>query len=122
MAAGTNSGAAKILAGSISRRQMLLRSAIALGGLAIAPMLPSMNVCAKEGNGNAAKSAQLSQRDIDALSGASLLYIATIRKDGNQSTPAPVWFTISPDLDSDATHHLEGQAHPTWQSSDRLDW
>ena len=114
MAAGINSGAAKILAGSISRRQMLFRSAIALGGLAIAPMLPSMNVCAKADNGNAAKSAQLSQRDIDALSGASLLYIATIRKDGNQSTPAPVWFTISPD------HSILIQTQPTTWKAKRI--
>jgi hypothetical protein len=41
--------------------------------------------------------AQPSQRDIDALSKASLIYIATIRKDGNQSKPAPVWFTVTPD-------------------------
>jgi hypothetical protein len=41
--------------------------------------------------------AQISQRDIDALSKSSILYIATVRKDGNQGTPAPVWFTVTPD-------------------------
>lgn len=41
--------------------------------------------------------AQASQRDIDALSNASLIYIATVRKDGNQSKNTPVWFTATPD-------------------------
>jgi hypothetical protein len=41
--------------------------------------------------------AQASQRDIDAFSKASLVYIATVRKDGNQSKAAPVWFTTTPD-------------------------
>lgn len=39
---------------------------------------------------------QASQRDLDALSKASVIYIATVRKDGNQSTAAPVWFTVTP--------------------------
>ena len=40
---------------------------------------------------------QTSQRDLYALSGVKLIYIATVRKDGNQSTAAPVWFTVTPD-------------------------
>ncbi len=40
---------------------------------------------------------QTSGRDIDALSNASLIYIATVRKDGNQSKSAPAWFTVTPD-------------------------
>src|SRR5258708_2953507 len=40
---------------------------------------------------------QASQRDLDALSRASVIYIATVRKDGNQSKAAPVWFTFTPD-------------------------
>jgi general stress protein 26 len=40
---------------------------------------------------------QASQRDLDALSGIKLIYIATVRKDGNQSNAAPVWFTVTPD-------------------------
>jgi hypothetical protein len=40
---------------------------------------------------------QASQRDLDALSKASVIYIATVRKDGNQSKAAPVWFTFTPD-------------------------
>jgi hypothetical protein len=39
---------------------------------------------------------ELSHRDTDALSQASLIYIATVRKDGTQSTAAPVWFTTMP--------------------------
>jgi general stress protein 26 len=39
---------------------------------------------------------ELSRRDSEALSHASLIYIATVRKDGNQSTAAPVWFTTMP--------------------------
>jgi general stress protein 26 len=37
----------------------------------------------------------ISERDQQALSQASLIYIATVRKDGNQSKAAPVWFTSS---------------------------
>jgi hypothetical protein len=40
---------------------------------------------------------QATQRDIDALAKASLIYIGTVRKDGNQSNNTPVWFTITPD-------------------------
>jgi hypothetical protein len=40
---------------------------------------------------------QVSQRDIDALSKARRIYIATVRRDGNQSKPVPVWFTVTPD-------------------------
>ncbi|HUA36601.1 MAG TPA: pyridoxamine 5'-phosphate oxidase family protein [Candidatus Binataceae bacterium] len=41
--------------------------------------------------------ASASQRDFDALSGASYIYIATVRKDGNQSRAVPVWFIGKPD-------------------------
>jgi Pyridoxamine 5'-phosphate oxidase len=41
--------------------------------------------------------AQATQRDIDAFAKARLVYIATVRKDGNQSRSAPVWFTTTPD-------------------------
>jgi hypothetical protein len=40
---------------------------------------------------------EISTRDAQALTGASLIYVATIRKDGNQSKAAPVWFTVSGD-------------------------
>jgi general stress protein 26 len=38
-----------------------------------------------------------SARDADALANASYIYIATVRKDGNQSKAARVWFIASPD-------------------------
>jgi general stress protein 26 len=41
--------------------------------------------------------AEISKRDAQALSKADLVYIATVRKDGNQSKVAPVWFTTSAD-------------------------
>jgi hypothetical protein len=40
---------------------------------------------------------EISRRDMQALSKAGLIYVATVRKDGNQSSSAPVWFTISAD-------------------------
>jgi hypothetical protein len=40
---------------------------------------------------------QATQRDIDAFAKASLVYIATVRKDGNQSKAAPIWFTTTTD-------------------------
>jgi len=51
--------------------------------------------------------AETSARDVEALSKASLIYIATVRKDGNQSTPAPVWFTATDD------HRILIQTGPT---------
>jgi hypothetical protein len=55
--------------------------------------------------------AETSKRDLDALAKAQLIYIATVRKDGNQSTAAPVWFTVTPD-------HLVliNTGHDTWKS------
>ena len=41
--------------------------------------------------------AEISKRDTQALSNSKLIYIATVRKDGNQSKAAPVWFTLSAD-------------------------
>ena len=41
--------------------------------------------------------ADITARDAQALTGAKLIYLATIRKDGNQSKAAPVWFTLSAD-------------------------
>jgi len=40
---------------------------------------------------------QATQRDIDAFGKSKLVYIATVRKDGNQSRSTPVWFTTTPD-------------------------
>lgn len=51
--------------------------------------------------------AALSSADTDALAKASYIYIATVRKDGNQSTAAPVWFIATGDgqilIDTNAT-------------------
>ncbi len=41
--------------------------------------------------------AGVSPRDLAALAKSSLIYIATVRKDGNQSTAAPVWFITTAD-------------------------
>jgi hypothetical protein len=42
-------------------------------------------------------SATPSGRNLDALAGASYIYIATVRKDGNQSRAVPVWFIATDD-------------------------
>lgn len=44
---------------------------------------------------SAANAAPLSQRDADALAKASYVYIATVRKSGDQSRNTPVWFTTT---------------------------
>ena len=41
--------------------------------------------------------AEISKRDMQVLSKSQLIYIATVRKDGNQSKAAPVWFTLGAD-------------------------
>ncbi len=41
--------------------------------------------------------AAASARDIAALQKAKLIYIATVRKDGNQSKAVPVWFVLDKD-------------------------
>ena len=38
-----------------------------------------------------------STRDLTAFQDSSYIYIATVRKDGNQSRAARVWFIVSPD-------------------------
>ncbi len=38
-----------------------------------------------------------STRDLSAFQDASYIYIATVRKDGNQSRAARVWFIVTPD-------------------------
>ena len=39
--------------------------------------------------------AGFSDPELKAFDQATIVYVATVRKDGNQSTPAPVWFTMS---------------------------
>ena len=62
--------------------------AIGAGG-----MLVAMAIAISSGIAYAAASA----RDIAALQKAKLIYIATVRKDGNQSTAVPVWFILDKD-------------------------
>jgi len=44
-----------------------------------------------------ARCAGFSDPELKAFDQATLVYVATVRKDGNQSTAAPVWFTMSAD-------------------------
>jgi hypothetical protein len=90
---------------------MIAWGALTLGGLAMASSVTLTNASAESTAGGGKINAQVSQRDSDALSKASIIYIATVRKDGNQSTPAPVWFTVTPD------HLVLIQTQPgTWKA------
>jgi hypothetical protein len=44
-----------------------------------------------------ASCAGFSDAELKAFDQAETVYVATVRKDGNQSTPAPVWFTLNAD-------------------------
>ena len=44
--------------------------------------------------------AAASPRDVDALAKATYIYIATVRKDGNQSKAVPVWFITTAEAES----------------------
>lgn len=99
---------------TITRRQLIAWSAVALGGLAMAPTVAITTASAQSSPDGKKVSVKVSQRDIDALSTASILYIATVRKDGNQSTVAPVWFTLSPD------HLVLIQTQPTTWKAKRI--
>lgn len=56
--------------------------------------------------------AEISKRDMQALSKSGLIYIATVRKDGTQSKAAPVWFT----LNGDNKAILIQTVHNTWKA------
>jgi hypothetical protein len=98
---------------ALTRRQLIAWGAVALGGLAMAPGIAT-TASALSGSGGKQAGAQVSQRDLDALSTAGILYIATVRKDGNQSTAAPVWFTVSPN------HLVFIQTQPTTWKAKRI--
>src|SRR5215831_12689704 len=49
---------------------------------------------------SSSSNAAISARDQQALAKADLVYVATIRKNGTQSTAAPVWFTTGTDNNS----------------------
>lgn len=106
--------AAEAIPNALTRRRMIAWSVIALGGLAIAPAAALMDASAQSSPGGGKMDVHVSQRDLDALSQASLLYIATVRKDGNQSTVAPVWFTVTPD------HLILIQTRPTTWKAKRI--
>jgi hypothetical protein len=113
----TSTACTRIMAQSVShaltRRQVIAWGAVALGGLAIAPGIAT-TASAQSNSERERASAQVSQRDVDALSTASILYIATVRKDGNQSKAAPVWFTVSPN------HLVLIQTQPTTWKAKRI--
>lgn len=111
---GSSRSTAEAIAHTFTRRQMIAWGAIALGGLAMAPTAALVDASAESKPGGGKTDAQVSQRDINALSTASVLYIATVRKDGNQSTPAPVWFTVAPD------HLVLIQTQPTTWKAKRI--
>src|SRR5579862_6631605 len=58
--------------------------------------------------------AATSPRDIDALAKATYIYIATVRKDGNQSKAAPVWFITT------AGHQVLIETSPTSWKAKRI--
>lgn len=80
-----------------TRRQIIAWGAAALGGLALEQICRAPTAFAQTSPAKGENPDKLSSRDMNALTSASILYIATVRKDGNQSTAAPVWFTVSPD-------------------------
>jgi hypothetical protein len=113
-AIGSGRATAEANSRALTRRQMIAWSAVALGGLAIAPAIALTNASAESNLGNRRTDAQVSQRDIDALSKASVLYVATVRRDGNQSASAPVWFTLT------SNHLVLIQTQPTTWKARRI--
>jgi hypothetical protein len=111
---GISCNTAEAIGHIFTRRQMIAWGAIALGGLAVASTVALANASAESNPGGGKTDAQVSQRDLDALSKASVLYIATVRKDGNQSTSAPVWFTVAHD------HVVLIQTRPTTWKAKRI--
>ena len=111
---GDRRNTAGAIAHALTRRQVIAWGAVALGGLAIAPGIATTSASAQSSSDGKQAHAQVSQRDLDALSTAGVLYIATVRKDGNQSTAAPVWFTVSPN------HLVLIQTQPTTWKAKRI--
>jgi hypothetical protein len=58
--------------------------------------------------------AATSPRDTEALAKATYIYIATVRKDGNQSKAAPVWFITTAD------HQVLIETSPTSWKAKRI--
>jgi hypothetical protein len=66
------------------------------GARALASMIVMVSLLALAGLAGTARAAT-SERDTTELGKATYIYIATVRKDGNQSTAVPVWFTTTAD-------------------------
>ena len=97
-----------------TRRQIIAWGAAALGGLAVEQGFRVTRGFAQSDSTQREGHSKITRRDMDALTSASILYIATVRKDGNQSTAAPVWFTVSPD------HRVLIQTQPTTWKAKRV--
>lgn len=62
-----------------------------------APLLGIAAVALALASAASIATAAATPRDIQAFAKANLIYIATVRKDGNQSKAAPVWFITTAD-------------------------
>src|SRR5690242_14162767 len=96
-----------------TRRQIIAWGAAVLGGIAVQRSFRPTTGLAESNAGEISR-AKVSPRDMNALASASILYIATVRKDGNQSTAVPVWFTVSSD------HKVLIQTQPTTWKARRI--
>jgi general stress protein 26 len=70
---------------------MIIKAQLRIGLLAAVVAASVLALAASSGR------AEISRRDAQALSKTGLIYIATVRKDGNQSKASPVWFTTTAD-------------------------
>jgi hypothetical protein len=104
----------RVLHHALTRRQAIAWGAIALGGLALAPGIAKSGGSEQSSSDGKRTEAQVSERDLEALSTAGILRIATVRKDGNQSNAAPVWFTVAPN------HQVLIQTQPTTWKAKRI--
>src|SRR5215472_10987418 len=66
--------------------------------------------------------ADITPRDADALAKATYLYIATVRKDGNQSRAARVWFIAGDKQVFIDTNSASWKAKRTRRGSTMLIW
>ena len=63
---------------------------------------------------SSSNAATFSAGNLEALSKSSYIYIATVRKDGNQSKAVPVWFVVSKD------NHVLIETSPTSWKAKRI--
>jgi hypothetical protein len=110
---GYSRNPARAIFQTLTRRGAIAWGAVLLCGLAIVPCISAITSAQRISDGKQMV-ADFSQRDLDALSTSGILYIATVRKDGNQSKSAPVWFTVSPN------HLVLIQTQPTTWKAKRI--